>query len=194
MFWGADGFFETLVFVWSCWMRGRLGGGKTLLAVAVAGELVKRGVCKGVMANFPVRLPRPKSGMLYDCAVIIDEMWQVADARDYQSNERRFGGFARKIRSFWLYPSVFPPDVRLRAFFAERVIQLPFLPGSPWVYRWQFDLGYAEQGGRFLLVNPQQYFGTYPSDWIPDEDASGFLAAWEKTVAFQKAQQKRVYR
>ena len=45
---------------------------------------------------------------------IFDEAWTTVDARDSLVNDRSYGAYARKIESYWLFPSVHPVDKRLR--------------------------------------------------------------------------------
>jgi hypothetical protein len=57
---GAEGFFAQLAIFRLVWIRGRLGGGKTLLGAAIADELVSREVGLGVVSNIKHKLyPHP---------------------------------------------------------------------------------------------------------------------------------------
>lgn len=189
MFIFADRFFEYLRDTRSLWIRGALGRGKTLLSVALADHFLLRGWIRGVYANFPVKLcpPDPVDGygyLYYDSMIILDELWREADARDFSRNDRYYAGFARKIRSIWLYPSVTPLDSRLRSFFVERVNFFPFLPGSPAVYRWEYELGYGQDSGHFVLMFCDRYFSMYRSDYIPVEYGL-FKKIWDNTISYQ---------
>jgi len=189
MFLLADDFLMNVLFFRNVWLRGRLGGGKTLLAVALADYLINTShdFCYCV-ANFPVRLPAPPDRTLFDTVVIFDEAWAVIDSRDFQRNAREYGAYARKFRSVWLYPSVHPPDVRVRTLYAERIFRFEYLPFGLWVYKWAVNLGYVSEDGYFALVRPEAYFSMYDTDFVPDADG-GISVFWRNTLAVIRQRQ-----
>ena len=181
MFIGAEEFFYNILAFRNLWIRGRLGGGKTLLAFAIADELIRRKMTPGgVIANVPHRLPlhdwrtqMPDGTVrgIRDAIIIFDEAWQIIDARNSMANPRNYGAFARKMNTIWIYPSVYPIDRRQSYLYAERVqiYTLPLL-GQIWRYRWALNLGYQDAKGGFWF-KPEQYFGIFDTKYIPTSDA-----------------------
>lgn len=103
-FLGADEFFSQLAVFRLCWLRGRLGGGKTLLGVAIAEELVKRKIAKGVISNIPLS---PEHLPLHPWRDVVDGEQELVDAAtmamwniggDVQNNLRRQGIRHRLMR------------------------------------------------------------------------------------------------
>jgi len=94
MFMKADNFFAQLAVFRMCWVRGRLGGGKTLLAVAILKELKRRGIILGSVANIPTDLDLHPWDDLIDVdgnapdALIVDEIREQV-GRDYAAFEDR---------------------------------------------------------------------------------------------------------
>ena len=181
MFLGADEFFYNILAFRNLWIRGRLGGGKTLLAFAIADELIKRKLVRGgVVANVPHCLPLhdwreiledgTRRG-LRGAIIIFDEAWQIIDARNSMMNPRNYGAFARKMDTIWIYPSVYPIDKRQSYLYAERtqIYTLPLL-GQIWRYRWALNLGYQDAKGGFWFF-PKKYFGIFDTKYIPTSDA-----------------------
>ncbi|MCX7861325.1 MAG: hypothetical protein N2385_14635, partial [Chloroflexus sp.] len=161
------------------WIGGRLGGGKTLLAVALADWLIKTHAARGLIANFPSALPphpwrepaarHPRRGGIRGAAIIFDEAWQLLDRRSYMSNDRSYGAFARKLETFWLLPSVIPIDVRLSLLSCRREWQIATPLGNLWLYRWRLEAQPPAEG-RFGLWRPERYYGSYDTKYIPVDD------------------------
>lgn len=213
MFIFSDGFFSSLSVYRLLWIRGRLGGGKTLLAVAVAEELQKRGITLGTIANIPTVLDTPPwrelipypSGLLaprymIGSCILFDEAWTILDNRRAMSNSRAYGAFARKLESYWIFPSVIPIDKRASFFYVERLtrIKIPIVqdiikligkiikPLKPfgeelWIYKYGVNLGYTKDEGWFILANPTSYFGKYDTRYVPLDDGD-ISNIWERTI------------
>jgi hypothetical protein len=130
---GADNFMNQVLLYRHVWIKGRLRGGKSLLAVAIARELCRRGITQGVIANIPHGLPRhpwdelrPGGGpddywLAYGCCFIYDEPWLKLDNRTSMTNDRTYGAFIGKIGAVMLYPSVHPIDKRYSYLSVQRV-------------------------------------------------------------------------
>lgn len=181
MFLFASEFLENIVAWRSAWIAGRLGGGKTLLAVAIAKWLIDHKLAQGAWTNFPCSLPRADS--IANCVFILDESWQFIDARLSRSMYTLYGAWARKIGSFWLFPSIYPPDVRVRSVTVARALELIISPIPAWLYDYTTlatDRKGQPEKHSFLLL-PEPYFGLYDTTWIPTDDA-GISAAIRKLV------------
>jgi hypothetical protein len=157
-------FFEDVIAWRSVWFAGRLGGGKTLAAVAVAKWLLDHDLADGVWTNFPCRLPASKG--LLRCVFIIDEAWQFLDARVWMTNAQNlYGAWARHMGSFWLFPSIFPPDNRVRLVTVKRTLELIVTPMPMWWYEYKT---LSDDKGGFML-QPDQIWSYYMSG-IPTTD------------------------
>lgn len=198
MFLSSARFFENLGFFRGLWARGRLGGGKTLVCVAIGHEFVTNEVlgCQYCFTNFPCVLPKPPRDdrgnyQLFHTVCIFDESWSMIDARDFQKNERVYGAYARKLGNVVLYPSVHSIDKRARVMYCERIARLDMIPGGLWVYKWGVDLGYVSDQGLFMLWKPDTYFPMYDSSFIPDGDY-GLSGSWHGTIETAKQRQGAV--
>lgn len=179
MFLLAGDFLEAVCAWRTCWIGGRLGGGKTLLAVAIADWLLENKMVDGVWANFPTTLPA--NSTLWKNAFLLDESWQFLDSRVSHNTYTLYGAWARKQASFWLFPSIFPPDNRVRMVSVTRVWQLLITPTPIWCYRWT---AYGGDGGHFLLL-PAKHFAQFESGWIPINDAGIQRAVMQFVLAEQ---------
>lgn len=160
------GFIENVVAFRQLWLGGRLGSGKTLTCVALAKWLYEENLVDGVFANFPIDSDYiPIRKCVRRSAVILDEGWSFADARNSQKKFEGYGAFARKLDSFWLSPSVFRVDKRMAQLQARRILDLWVL--DAWLFQWHDIEGYK---GHFLLRNYQECYGRYDHKFIPFDD------------------------
>jgi len=220
MFIKADDFFAQLAIFRLLWIRGRLGGGKTLLSFAIAQEMLKRGIVDGVISNVPHALPLPewrelmpdgRHRLIRGSCIVFDEAWTVLDNRTSMANDRSYGAFARKLETYWLFPSVIPIDKRVSYLSCERSMRLsipiiaqvlslllwlpiigalfkPFewLSREFWIYRWTVELGYISESGWFILGCPDGYFGLYDTKYVPMDDGD-ISNLWRRTIEELKA-------
>lgn len=187
MFIGAALFFELLLQYRVLWARGRVGSGKTLLCAAITDYLInKTGDFRAVVCNIPHRFPIPRDGTLFDTVCFLDEAHLFIDSRTFASNPKEYGGLARKVRSVWLFPSVYPIDSRLRALWVERTWRLG---NWLWAYEGAVDLGYAQEMFRFKLWKPSKFFGLYDTAAIPFDDG-GLSLLWTRTSDVLKERTK----
>ena len=170
MFIFANQFLENIVAWRSAWIGGRLGGGKTLLAIAIADWLIQKKLVDGAWTNFPCGLPAAKT--IRRCVFILDESWQFIDSRLSRNMQSVYGAWARKLGSFWLFPSIYPPDNRVRCVTVARTTELLLSPKPMWIYDYH-TLSTDKRGNpdvnSFVLL-PQRYFGMYDTTWIPWDD------------------------
>ena len=165
MFLNAEAFFESYTQIRDCFITGRKGSGKTLLAFAMAGYALENKFVQGVFANIPHNYPPAAS--VANAFVIVDESWQFIDNRFSKSTFSFMGAWSRKTNSLWAFPSVYGVDLRVRNLQCERIADINLLPVRAWLYRWTNCWG---DKGHFLMVRPEQYFGTYDTKAIPVDD------------------------
>lgn len=154
-------------------IRGRLGGGKTLLAVAIADWMLREGIVDQVWANFPCQLVRPVR-TLHNTCIILDEAWQWLDWRVTHKNESHsYAAFLRKINAFLLLPSVRSLVGEVSDLKVYRFLDLTHIGIPVWVYRarWVLDKDDVETTFAFL-VNPHKYFDLYDTSFIPSDDGN----------------------
>lgn len=189
MFINADEFFYNLLAYRVLWIRGRLGGGKTLLAVAIADELLKRHGFTGVIANFPhVLKPHNWRERMDDgsvrgvrgAVVVWDEAGVFIDRRTFARNDRGVGAFLRKLNNVLLLPSVIPVDIRLSYFSVQREVRVSAF-GERWRYRWMLALPGAQVESGTFWLEPNRYFGTYDTQYVPSSDG-GYMDLWRATI------------
>ena len=147
-------------------IEGRLGGGKTLLSVAIAKWLYETGKVRGVFSNFPIRQSYiPYIPSCINTAVVLDEGAEWADARDSAKGHKGYGKYFRKLGSYLLTPSVYSVDRRMRPVTVERDLDL-FMFGL-WLYKWHDPRG---QKGSFLMSGFESIFNMYDHRFIPADD------------------------
>lgn len=129
---GAANFKNQFQLFRTCWIKGRVRGGKTLLAVVLAHEFHRDGVVKGVVCNIPNALPvhpwdslrkrsmdddqggsEPEYLLGRECFYLYDEPWVKLDNRTSMSNDRSYNAFLGKNAAYMALPSVVPIDKRL---------------------------------------------------------------------------------
>lgn len=171
-------FWETFCAFRACWLRGRYGGGKTLLAVAMAARLLAEEKVNKVVSNIPLSfsVPPPENN-LKDAAILLDESWIYINTRQ---DSLDYAAFVRKFNTYLLFPSVFPIHNRLSFFFVQRVfnaysVGLPF-----WVYEYGIRDKVVKEKGLFALVNPTALFGHYPTLFVAGDD-NGISKALKET-------------
>jgi len=165
-FWNGAQFLENLLAFRLLGIMGRLGGGKTSLAVAVARWLYENDYVDGIFSNVPVDpdfIPQ-----LYTCrraAVLLDEAAAFADSRLSQNKFEGYGAAFRKLDAYLISPSVYPMDKRMRMLQTKREIDL--WVADAWVYQWinsDFDKG------RMILTGYRNLFGRYAHEVFPSDD------------------------
>jgi len=155
------------------WLKGRFGGGKTLLSFALGREFLERGWSRYLISNIgsawsdKVENVEPRDTKL-DVFVIVDEAGQFLQTN---SQIDTVMAYARMMNVVAVMPSVMPIPVRARFLSIIRVfnaygIGLPF-----WIYR--LDLSYAGQTERthFALLKPHEYYGVYDTESFAADDA-----------------------
>jgi hypothetical protein len=148
-------------------IRGRYGGGKTLLSVWIAYWLMAGGYTKKIVSNIAVQNDNDDQGQIEDCAVILDESWMYIQSRQDVLN---YSAYLRKLGSYLLLPSVFDVHSRLSFFSCNRIMNLQNVGLPIWVYRWDLASKSYRENGHFFLLNPERIFGLYDTNYIPSDD------------------------
>jgi hypothetical protein len=157
----------------SCWISGRLGGGKTLLAFRMAYDLLDSGFVKHLVSNIPsVWSENPwdielDSNNMLNTVVVLDEgglyLRTGKDVDEYMT-------FARKMNVVIIVPSVRKPAPALRDFVIERVFNFQMLGLPWWLYKYYLTTAGAKDEAKFLYTNPSEMYGIFDSKAMPVDD------------------------
>jgi len=160
-----------------CWLHGRMGGGKTALAVALAEWLVSRGLATRVVANIPLVgfgggqvLCESDVHQVTDAAIVFDEAWMSLGDGMSKDSSREWLANLRHRRQYLLLPSVLDLMKACQNFTVERVWNGPAFGLPLWIYRWELGRGKRMEHGRYFWWHPQRIFARYdhlgePGEW-----------------------------
>lgn len=159
---GADLFLEYTRLFRITVIEGRWGGGKTLLAVAIAQYWHKRGY--GIWSNIPVQNAveeRPSS----DVVLVLDEAWSEFMALSNSTMQEWFA-WLRKKNQIVLLPSVLPLNSRFFQFRVWRVFNGHALGIPLFIYQWSLPARDKRgklklDSGYFGLFNPRSVWSMY---------------------------------
>lgn len=174
----GDQFLKMILAFRTCYIGGRYGGGKTLLAVALSYWLLGSGHVEKIVSNIPVELNNDDNGNLRRSAIILDESWLYINDKKSVVD---YSAYLRKIDSYLLLPSVYDIHYRLGHFMCERLFNLQNFGIPVWIYRWMLSKGRTKDKGYFYLVNPQTFYGRYDTKYIPFDD-EGISKRLRKTI------------
>lgn len=181
---GADEFLWIVRAYRVVWIKGRVGGFKTSIAMRIGAELLKGGKYRLVTNTACVwaddyhELHLGDDKMLHEL-VILDE-----GGSDFQSRRdvENVVKYPRKMDVLLLIPSFWPPHrsarlVTLRVVRSWRAFGIPIL-----VYEW--EVREADAKGKFVWLNPAEIFGVY-STQDPADTAEEIVAHLvEQTKAY----------
>ena len=155
-------------------IRGHVGSGKTLLAVATAYELWRKKYIERIFAPFPLKGQSLEFDNGEDFVMILDEAHVVLDSREFGKNASKdWLRDIRKRRAVIISSAFIDVDKRFRLVMVQRILKVGNLL---WWYRWQMSDGVGQSTGAFGLLNPNWYFNTYPTKYSPnDEDFNNML-------------------
>jgi hypothetical protein len=184
-FFNAESFLEALLAYRLVWIRGRLGGGKTALAFALAKWLYEtrgkdgRRLVDGVFTNVPSDPDYiPRLDRCYRACVILDEGWaHGADARDSRFKYSGYGAYARKLDCFWIQSSKNEIDKRMTDVICRRRGDIWMI--KAWLYTWSDG---EDSRGWFLWRRYYEVFGRYLTKFIPADDG-GILESQQYEIA-----------
>lgn len=168
-------------------LEGRLGGGKTLMSVALARWLFKNGYVRGVFSNFPID-PKfvPYVPSCVNTVVILDEGWISADERE-SATFKGYGAFFRKLGSYLISPSIYRVDRRMRPISCER--KADYYAFGLWHYEW-WDV--RRDKGWFLFTGYDQLFNKYDHRFVPADDG-GILETMLAEIKFLAKSRRSFY-
>jgi hypothetical protein len=163
-------------------ISGGMGTGKTLFAVAVGYEMLKRGYVNSVTSNFPVEFAAAPDAE--KCFAIFDEASVVFDGRtsfkktDLNDMSRDATVALRKKGSYMATPSFIEVDKRFRN--GMRLWRTWSSKNRLWLYRWEIGPEEKEEqrkgqnywDGWLALLNPAHFFGCYDTIYFPGRNLS----------------------
>lgn len=169
-------------------LEGKLGSGKTLFSVALAKWLYDRGMVKGVFSNFPIDESYiPYVPSCINTAVLLDEAWSFADARDSVKGFKGYGAMFRKLGSYLVSPGIYGVDKRMKPVKCERVGDMWVI--KTWHYKWA-DV--REQGGSFYFRGYESLFNRYDHRFIPADDG-GILETMKDEIRALSGSRRQIY-
>ena len=164
------------------WIQGRLGGGKTSLAVILAAYLKARGKVERVAANFPCSFSEKPQFLLYNSANIVDETHTFISSR---KGVDTYNQFLRKLGILLLMPSVLPPHYLLTKFSCQRTFNGYFASIPIWIYKWTLSYRNIQEKGNFAIWEPHHIFPFYDTRQIPFSDG-GIADAMDRTIRYER--------
>ncbi len=187
MFIRGGSFYATFRAYHFVWLKGRVGGGKTSLAFALALMLLRDGLVNEIYSNIPSVARQPRRGDVpRDCAVIIDEGGLFLK---FSTDFEKIAAFMRKQNIYIILPSFIPPNRLFSILAVQRTMNLkkiiPVLPFQLWMYQYELVYGAQRDEGKFMWPNPQSTWGLYDTTAMPSGDAgiSNWIAAYSKKEA-----------
>lgn len=178
----ADEFLYFLRNYRAVWIQGRLGGGKTSLAVILAGYLKTKGEVQRVHANFPCSFSEKPGNLLYNAANIVDETHTFISSR---KGVDTYNQFLRKLGIVLLMPSVLPPHYLLTKFSVQRLFNGYFAGLPVWIYKWILSYRNIQEKGNFAIWEPHHIFPFYDTRQIPFSDG-GIADGMDRAIAYER--------
>lgn len=168
-------------------IKGRTGGGKTILAWEIARELVERGHFYYMISNIKSRWrDRPekivmKDGKRVDAVAIFDEAGLFLGS---YKNVEDYVAALRKLNICLISPSVEAPQPRLRKVQCQRMFNLYVFGLPAWIYKWRLNVEDAEEVGFFIWTYPEMLNGIYDTDGLPTDDGGlqEYFNLWTETL------------
>jgi hypothetical protein len=154
----------------SIWFSGRLGGGKTSLAVYVAKQLANEGykIISNIHIDGAIRIPDPSD--FSRAVIILDEAADFLDAYEFRNELLASFKYLRHFDLIVLLACTDKVHARLRKLIVERVFRLEALlplPFPVWIYRfWVGPDRWKRKesiGSYFLFIPPARLFSSYSS-------------------------------
>lgn len=154
------------------WIRGRFGGGKTTLSLAVADKLVAMRAVRYVAVNFPLFVDVPcevttdaeRVQNLEDACLLLDEAGQFLDVGSSPAKIKSWFSYLRKNNQIVLMASVLPVARFASTFSVQRTLNGLVFGLPAWWYRWHINNGDTKERGTFAWWYPQRVFGLFDSE------------------------------
>ena len=181
VFVGAGQFLHMVAAYRTLWIYGRLGGGKTTLAVWISAWLVAMGYADYTISNGAMTFATKPLVPLKDTVILLDEAWLYIE--DW-SSVKSYASFLRKNNLFLIMPSVFEVHHRLRKLTVHRFFNA-MVAGVPlWVYRWDLASGSIKERGYFGVWAPLRATSHFDSEEYQSiDDDGGISDAINRTFA-----------
>lgn len=154
---------------------GRYGSGKTLLAVALTEQLLRRRWAAGVVSNLPLAIPglrrvdeyasRPTTWPT-EHVILADEAWSYLFIDATPKELKSFLAYLRKNGNYLLLPTVLPLSRYVRSVEIEREFNFAVLGLPFWAYRIRLPGG--DRDGIFYL-SYRRYYGWYDTEYQPGD-------------------------
>lgn len=160
------------------WIAGRMGGGKTALAVALAEWLISRQLALRVVSNIELigfgpevaRFDEAQVHACTDAVILMDEAWMELGDGLSKDSARTWIANLRHRRQYLLLPSVLDLMTACEKFIVERVWNGPAFGLPVWIYEYQLGKGKRQERGKYWWWHPRAIFKRYdhlgePSYW-----------------------------
>lgn len=186
--WGDD-FLITLQNYRMLALTGRVGGGKTSLAVILAGWLVANGYADMIVSDIQINGDTwPPPIPLKKAAIVLDETWRlIKNTNDVLT----YAAYLRKLKNFLIMPSAQDPHSKVMFFECWRVFNCYILGIPAWIYSWKVNKKTISERGMFIVWQPDHVFGMYDTEEIQKDDG-GIREALSETVRLEQERFKRV--
>jgi hypothetical protein len=176
----ADEFLSHLLAYRIVWIDGYHGGGKTTLGHVLGCWLMANGYVDRVVSNMPSGIRSEVTVPLNRAAIIMDEAWIYLDDRDAVTD---YAAFIRKFEHYLIMPSVWDVHMRLSFFRTWRTMNLYAFGLPVWIYKWEMHRNRTKDKGWYLLLNPHNIFGLFPTEFVPGDDGGIYNAIKETAKA-----------
>lgn len=166
-----------------CWFMGRVGGGKTSLAVRLALELLETKVVDHVISNCAVVFADDIETLKIEDPKTTNTCFVLDEGGIYLKNGRKTDTLLtamRKMNTYLLVPSMKPPAYDIRAFKIQRMVDLSKIGLPLAVYRWKLNMQDIRESEVFGWLRPSEIYGTYDTEDMPIDDQG--VIAWLKEL------------
>lgn len=180
MFIGAGAFLPLVNMYRLVWLSGRFGGGKTLMAFAIAQQYLERGYrlvtnARTVWADAPDSVRLDVHGHLR-AVVLLDEGGIYLKA---SVQVEQMCAYAAKMDVVYLIPSYWPPVRAAQVVTVQPVWSLLYVGIPVTFYKWQVRQGAMRDSGWFAFALPSKLYGVYSRN-DPGADAN-VVVQWAVT-------------
>lgn len=188
MIYGGNTLYEYLRMYRCCWLRGRMGSGKTALAHKLAYDLISAGHFRYLVSNIrSVWNDAPadvllREGVFVDAVIILDEGGIFAEG-SYKA--KKYLQYLRKMNCCVMVPSFLKPAAVMRDFSIKRSINWEIAGIPVWSYRYFVTDGVDNYHDWFHWIRPYEVFGVFDTGGFPSSDAGleDWMVSWTKKAA-----------
>lgn len=165
----GDVFINTLRTFRLCWIGGRVGGGKTALAVRLAIHFYDRGWVDHIIGNFPsvVFTSLSRVSDFRRLFVILDEAGVWMRDGDFD----QVAAYLRKRDIYVVMSSFLSPPLRARSFNVQRVLNAHRFGLDFWTYSGIVDYMRVKERIPLIWYNPREVYGLWDTSYVAQDDA-----------------------